>query len=225
MGCISCDKALERACQDLMKMFGLRYSNQHFPRLHLGAQGLFLCLNEHCRQNIQTQVQRLGPDPLPKVCLATKGAQILDLTGGFGRDAMVMVRAGGVVTCLEQHPYLAAMLYVLEQNWQHPNFHMIWVDAKVYLEQLDGNLPDVIYFDPMHPPREKSAKVKKPLQILQALIPPAQDVVEMITLAKQKAKQRVVLKWPAKQAKLMQPDFSIRGKTIDLDVFLVTSSG
>ena len=102
---------------------------------------------------------------------------------------------------------------------------MIWVDAKLYLEQLSCDFPDVIYYDPMHPPREKSAKVKKPLQILQALIPPARDVVEMITLAKQKAQNRVVLKWPAKQPKLMQPDFSVAGKTIDLDVFLVTSSG
>lgn len=230
---ISCDaENLLHQCQLLMQDYQFDYSETYLPRLHLTDKGLFL-LDTHAKSisldwNDPMWKQRAkggrGQDPLVKVTLAGLGASILDITAGWGRDALVMAHAGGKLTLLEKNPYMAVLLNQAYQNLedsvlqQHIRIHFI--DAHFYLQQLlPGNYPDVIYIDPMHPQRQKKALVKKHLQVLQQFLLPNDDVKELIQLATERCKKRVVVKWPEREKALVPADFSVCGKTIRFDVY------
>jgi 16S rRNA (guanine1516-N2)-methyltransferase len=231
---ISCQANVDRAvCQKLEQQFHLVHSDEYLPRLEVQEQGLVLLCSGHQpllidwnqSQWMQRARGQRGRDPLVKISLAAQGVKVLDLTAGWGRDALVMAHAGARVHLLEQHPYLAALLQQAQTRCQaheiHDRITIQWIEAKTYLRQLlVSDYPDVIYYDPMHPVRQKTALVKKDLQILQQLVPPNTDVLECIQLAKMRCLKRVVVKWPQKQAPLLEPDFSITGKTIRFDVYL-----
>ena len=228
---ISCEQGeLYPYCQQLMTQFGLVYSENLLPRLHIGHFGLSLLdtrghaitLDWNDVQWKQRARGARGQDPLVKVSLATQGAWILDMTAGWGRDAMVMAQAGGHLTLLEKNPLMAAMLFQAHQSLidfnLQSNIRCVWANAHDYLKNMTEK-PDVIYIDPMHPERQKSALVKKHLQVLQQLVPPNEDVEELIQLALQHALKRVVVKWPEKQSAHFKPSYSVHGKTIRFDVY------
>lgn len=163
---------------------------------------------------------------LVKACKPARGMKILDVTAGWGRDAAILASFGAEVHMLERHAVMAALLAdalarrdprsceVLHLQVQHQ-------DALEYLGQLtEPDYPDVIYMDPMHPPREKSALVKKDMQILQQLIGEDRDALALLTLAKSKVRQRVVVKWPQHTAPLAKPSRHIEGKTVRFDIYL-----
>lgn len=230
---ISCQPGIDVAlCEDLMQHYAFEYSNTQLPRLELQKQGLVLLTDAYdsfiVDWNQVKWMQRAkggrGSDPLVKVSLAAQGAVILDLTAGWGRDALVMAHAGAKLVMLEQHPYLAALLHQAHTRLENINtknlMTVVWAEAKQYLNTLALNVyPDVIYYDPMHPSRSKTALVKKDLQVLQQLVGPNTDVLESIELARQRCLKRVVVKWPEKQPPVIAPDFSIHGKTIRFDVY------
>jgi 16S rRNA (guanine1516-N2)-methyltransferase len=78
----------------------------------------------------------------------------------------------------------------------------------------------VIYIDPMHPLRTKSALVKKEMQVLQDIIGPDEDALELMILARERVKQRVVVKWPQKSPSLLNASACIAGKTVRFDLYL-----
>jgi 16S rRNA (guanine1516-N2)-methyltransferase len=230
---ISCETDdLMHQCQSLMQEYQLDYSTSQYPRLHLTDLGLVL-LDKQAKSieldwNDSKWKQRAkggrGQDPLVKVSLAGLGASILDITAGWGRDALVMANAGGRLTLLEKNPYMALMLKQAYQKLEdvelkkHIKIHHM--DAHLYLQQLSQkDYPDVVFIDPMHPQRQKKALVKKHLQVLQQFLLPNEDVKEMIELAYQKCLKRVVVKWPEKEKSMLPADFSVSGKTIRFDVY------
>lgn len=127
---------------------------------------------------------------------------------------------------LEREPVLAALL---EDGLKrlHGNQHMslnlelLGSDARTYLKALaPAAYPDVIYLDPMHPAREKSAKVKKDLYALQALLGADDDALSLLEIAQARTCGRVVVKWPARLPALLKPDYAVEGKTVRFDVYL-----
>lgn len=232
---ISCDgEHLMHQCQTLMQSYQLNYSENHLPRLHLSLSGLVLLdqqaksivLDWNEKQWRQRATGQRGQDPLVKVSHAGQGVTILDLTAGWGRDALVMANAGGQLTLLEKNPYMALLLKQAHQNLEDAHLKQCidihFIDAHIYLQQLKPeNYPEVIFIDPMHPQRQKKALVKKHLQVLQQFLLPNDDVKELIQLAMQKCNKRVVVKWPVKEQALMPADFSVCGKTIRFDVYQI----
>lgn len=213
--------------RELASHFSLELNPLVFPRLQVMNQRLFL-LDTHAQAialdwNDEKWLQRsqgmTGSDPLIRATLARQSVRIIDMTAGWGKDGLLMAHAGARVVMLEQHPYMAALLM---DAWQHllasevkSRIQVVWSSAIDYLMPLEKmSYPDVIYCDPMHPIRKKSALVKKHLQILQHLAKPNEDVIELIHLAQQRCTQRVVLKWPQKQNIPLSPMGSIEGKTI-----------
>ncbi len=223
---------LREQAQFFINQFHLQLDNSHLPRLHLTENGLQL-LDEHAKAigmdwNDKHWKQRAkglrGSDPLIKATLAGQKIQILDITAGWGKDALLMAQAGAKVCMLERNPYMAALLYDSHQRLENKDLQsrikVIWHEAQNYLQDLSPeHFPDVIYIDPMHPKRDKTAQVKKHLQVLQYFIAPNEDVLELINLAKQKAKLRVVLKWPAKQHLPLKADYTNSGKTIQYAIY------
>ena len=161
---------------------------------------------------------------LIRACKPAKGIRILDTTAGWGRDAAVLASFGAQVLMLERQALMAALLQDgLDRFKQQPaqQLALLHQDAKQYLQELSVcDYPDVIYIDPMHPTRQKSALVKKDMQVLQQLFGADNDVSELIELALVRAKARVVVKWPQRLPPLLSPDLSVDGKTVRFDIYL-----
>lgn len=164
------------------------------------------------------------PPDILKACKLKPHMRVLDATAGWGRDAAVLASTGAEVFMCERVPQMAALLEdgLKRLNAQSQlNLKLIPMDAMDYLAQLKPeNYPDVIYLDPMHPLREKTAQVKKDLSALQALIGPDDDIVKLLATAKEHVKFRTVLKWPAKQPAVTPADYVISGKTVRFDVYV-----
>ncbi|MCI5120270.1 MAG: hypothetical protein D3908_03575 [Candidatus Electrothrix sp. AUS4] len=159
---------------------------------------------------------------------------IIDGTGGLGRDSFLLAAAGHRVRIFEQQPVVAALLADgLERAAIHPETAEICTrirlsvgDAVPALEALQeektGEGVDVVYLDPMFPERRKSALVKKELQILQLFAEQDSAPERLLAAALQVAGQRVVVKRPLKAPCLttLSPSHSLYGKTVRFDVYL-----
>ena len=85
--------------------------------------------------------------------------------------------------------------------------------------QLLDKPPDVILLDPMFPARQKSALVKKKLQMIQKLEIPCMDEKELLLAAIRAKPKKLVIKRPPKGPYLaeIKPDYSLTGKAVRFD--------
>lgn len=159
---------------------------------------------------------------LVRACKPAVGVRILDTTAGWGRDAAVLASFGAEVTMIERNPVMAALLDdALQRRCSMDlNLTLIQANAIDYLAYLTpDNYPDIIYIDPMHPTRQKTALVKKDLQVLQQLIGSDDDALALINLACTKVLKKVVVKWPQQLQPLRKSDVCISGKTVRFDIY------
>lgn len=154
---------------------------------------------------------------------------VLDLTAGLGRDAFVLATLGAKVTMVER----AALVVVLLEDGLRRAQQAAWfralsltlveADAMTYLDHLDPMAyPDVIYCDPMFPASNKTAQVKKEMQLLRRVIGKDSGAENLLAAARGIAKQRVVVKRarlaPALSAD--KPDIVFEGKSSRYDVYM-----
>ncbi len=154
--------------------------------------------------------------------------QVLDVTAGWGRDGFLLAHWGCQVSLWECHPVVAALLEDgLQRAQTTPDlaaarriqFH--YGDGLTHLIQTP-TCWDVIYLDPMFPPRPKSALVRQELQHLQQLVG-NQTVEPLWHLACQRA-QRVVVKRPTWAPPLpTAPNFTVGQGAVRFEVFLGTA--
>jgi len=154
---------------------------------------------------------------------------ILDLTAGWGKDAFVLASLGCPITLVEKHPMVAALLedglkrLKASANIPAVQMNLHFDEALHFLRtQLSPqSLPDVIYIDPMHPSRNKSARVKKDMQLLQEWLPPESQPEKLLETALDYARERVVLKWPenAHFACKEKPAFTYKGNTVKFEIY------
>ena len=98
---------------------------------------------------------------------------------------------------------------------------LLFGDAKYVLPDLIG---DSILIDPMHPPRKNSALVKRELRQVRDLVGTDDDAADLVRVALATARQRVVLKWPAKADPIegvRACSHQILGKSTRYDVFML----
>ncbi|MCE0723314.1 MULTISPECIES: class I SAM-dependent methyltransferase [Legionella] len=162
---------------------------------------------------------------LVRACKPSPGLKIIDATAGWGRDSAILASFGAEVLMLERHPVMAFLLsdaLVRRNELEQRPLHLMLraVDAYSYLSSLaEQDYPDVIYIDPMHPERSKSALVKKEMQALQQIIGADEDALELIQLAITRTKQKVVVKWPQKTKPLLPAHAAVEGKTVRFDIY------
>jgi 16S rRNA (guanine1516-N2)-methyltransferase len=226
----SSDDNYEKTCV-LAQRYGFVIDNHILPRLNVTSEKLELLTGEFSplsidfSQHIWQHRRDAGKNQgIVRACKPEKNMQILDTTAGWGRDAAVLSSFGASVLMLERQPIMAALLADALERLE-PNtlsLSLVNQDAKVYLNALlPEDYPHVIYIDPMHPLRQKSALVKKDMQILQQLFGPDEDVSALIHLACKRAQLRVVVKWPQRLPPLLKPSHSIEGKTVRFDVYVI----
>lgn len=165
--------------------------------------------------------------------LKTKAPKkIIDATAGAGRDSFILACLGFEVTLLERSPVIFDLLnQAIEHAKSQPDLqpilekmHLQKADAIHWLAALDKNaLPDIIYLDPMFPPRKKSAAVKKTMQQLHALVGEDNDADHLLQTALSCANERVVVKRSrlAKPLAALKPNLSLIGKSSRFDIYLI----
>jgi 16S rRNA (guanine1516-N2)-methyltransferase len=190
------------------------------------------------------------------------GALVYDLTAGFGQDSLLLALAGAKhVHMIERNPIVAALLSDAMRRLRLLSIgcsdktqreHARDLCQRLSLQVGDGirvakelvspkgsiDLPDIIYLDPMFPPRTKSALVKKNMQVLHQLL--ESQAAEQGTIDNQRlfqaaydaTKSRLVVKRPINARPLLgilnnegnnedgiQPSYSVRGKVNRWDVY------
>lgn len=171
--------------------------------------------------------------PLAKAIGLKKGATptVIDATAGFGRDAFVLAHLGCELTLVERNPLIATLLsdaLIRAVNNSEiasiiSRMKLVNQDSVSYLQQLATiDYPDVIYMDPMYPGRDKTALVKKEMQLLHQLAGPDIDSEQLLTSALTTAKKRVVVKRPksAPFVGAQTPSTKIESKNTRYDVYI-----
>jgi 16S rRNA (guanine1516-N2)-methyltransferase len=157
---------------------------------------------------------------------------VIDATAGLGRDSFVLAQLGCAVRMIERSAVVAELLRDGMRRGERDEevreviarMSLMAGDAKEYLLHLsEAERPDVVYLDPMHPERSKSAAVKKEMRLFRELVGGDEDAVELLQAALKSAKKRVVVKRPRKAAAISGPgpDLVFEGKSTRFDVYLI----
>jgi len=154
---------------------------------------------------------------------------VLDVTAGLGQDAFVLAGLGCRVTLLERNPVVHA---VLADGLARARLNLACAevvgrmsllpgDSVDWLRRVGPEAADVIYLDPMFPHRDKSALVKKEMQVFQQLIGSDDDAEQLLAAALGGARYRVVVKRPRKAPAVAGPEPATRveGKTSRYDIY------
>jgi len=161
---------------------------------------------------------------------------VVDATAGLGRDGFVLAWLGCRVTLLERIPVVFALLRDgLERAHRDPEItaqlgdrlRIELADAQRRLPNLAGDAaPEVVYLDPMHPPRRGTARVRKEMRLLRAVVGGDTDQAELLPLARDTARERVVVKLPAGAGPFAgtPPDWTVGGRTTRFDVYRAAST-
>ena len=171
-------------------------------------------------------------EPLARACGFTRGRipSVIDATAGLAQDGLLLAAMGADVTMIEQHPLIHALLDdALMRSRSGPD----WLQAilsRVTLihdnssDWLSTNEAGVIYLDPMYPEsgHQRSAKVKKGMQLLRLLPDTETDHVALFDAALSAMTERLVVKRPNwAEALSSQPAHSCyEGKTHHYDIYI-----
>lgn len=162
--------------------------------------------------------------------MGKKVRTIIDATAGFGHDAFLLAAMGYEVLAIERSPAVAALLEdgmaraakdPELQRALNDRLKLLVGDAKIIL--ASGTVrADVVYIDPMFPPKRKaSALAKKEMRALRALVGEDTDAAGLLAVARGCARNRVVIKRPLYAPPLIpDPAFSQAGKLVRYDVYL-----
>lgn len=164
------------------------------------------------------------------------GIRVLDATAGLGRDALVLAHLGCEVTLLERNPLVHALLEDgMARARSEPalqpllaRMQLLHCEARTHFAAIRAGtaaVPEVIYLDPMFPPRDKSASVKKDMALLQAMLGVEEDFAGLLGAARECAKYRVVVKRPGNRefTDVPTPTFAVPGKAARFEVYVNSS--
>ena len=152
---------------------------------------------------------------------------------GWGGTPFSMATLGCTVTAVERSPVVYCLLRdglsrargcdSSPTREAAERITLLRGDSREVLAHLDAaDAPDVVYLDPMYPPRKRaSALAKKQMRILRILAGNDEDAGEVLDLARQVAHRRVVVK-RQRHAPLLAPDRTVAhgGNTTRYDVYL-----
>lgn len=186
------------------------------------------------RQGYRLAADRVRHERLVKALggMPPEALEVVDATGGLGRDALVMAQAGFHVTLVERSPILHAMLADGISRLHRTDtalaarLVLVQADSREWLAQASPVY--AVYLDPMFPARQKSAAVRKDLLWLQQLeqAPDAAEEACLLDAARQVAGKRVVVKRPLRAPPLAgrAPSWQLDGKAVRFDIYSATDA-
>lgn len=185
----------------------------HF--LDLTPEGLALSEGRRCGARLrldwtsQRVIRRLRAasrrtEPLLAAVGAARSAVIVDATAGLCGDALILAAAGYRVLAFERSPVVVALvLDAMERALSTASEPLVAACRRVELRCADSGhvlpelaraaRPEVVYLDPMFPPRERVA-VRKELALLRTIVGESQNESGLLDAARRAALTRVVVK-------------------------------
>ncbi|MCZ6834482.1 MAG: class I SAM-dependent methyltransferase [Planctomycetota bacterium] len=227
------------------KKYGLpwhhaRMANTSCYLLEFSDQGVCLLDAEHPAESGYTVDfsdidLRTGPgnlsrkQPLAKA-IGKDTQTVVDATAGLGHDAFLLACMGFEVMAVERSPVIGRLLQDgLRRALESPvhaerlkdRLQVTIGDAKAFLESMKTK-PDVVYVDPMYPPKRKqSALAKKHIRLVRDIVGNDEDAESLAQAALRIAQRRVVVKRPNHAPPLLdEPDLQFKGKLVRYDVYL-----
>lgn len=153
---------------------------------------------------------------------------VLDITAGFCEDSFILSSLGIKVCAIEQSKIIFSLVEsALQKEGQANEFTLICKNSLQYMQNLTdlNQRPDVIYMDPMFEISSRKALSNKSMQVLQALEGYAKNLKEknllLLNQALSCASKRVVLKRHKKMLSLKKPSYTLEGKLVRYDIYLV----
>lgn len=155
--------------------------------------------------------------------LGRPGKRIIDATAGLGEDALLMFALGHEVVVIERSPVACALLEGAALLGQFP-FPVLFGDAR---ELLGDREPEVVYLDPMFPPKRRSSALPpRAPRYLAGVVGPDPDTEQLLAIARQVASDRVVVKRPDHAPSLgPAPRSRHEGKLVRYDVYSPAAPG
>ena len=163
----------------------------------------------------------------------------MDGTAGLGIDGFMLASLNCKVKLVEKNPVIFALLNDGVRRLHsasaadkflkvaYENISYVWGETEQVLVQqtLSDIKYDVIYLDPMFPLKQKESKSKKAMQALQYLSGIEDDCDNLLNLAINSARKRVVIKRPLRSGYLCkrEPTLSLKGSSVRFDVFIKRS--
>lgn len=154
----------------------------------------------------------------------------VDAAAGMGEDAFLLAAAGYEVYLFERDAVIAALLKdALSRAEDDPRLtgivgrmHLTEGNSIELMPRLSVR-PELVYLDPMFPPRKKSGLIHKKLQLIQKLEQPCADETELFEAAKALSPKKIVIKRPLNSASLagIKPGYTVKGKAIRYDVVVL----
>jgi len=232
------DKRLAAVAETLIHSIGEQIgSPTHI--LHLGKNGIELRSIHRpghggFRVDFSTIDRRTGGGNLsrrqtfPKA-IGERNSWVVDATAGFGADSARLALMGYRVTAIERSPIIVAMLQDgLFRACQDKMLakalggRLTVIEANATRWLLNNKGMDVVYLDPMFPPkRKKSALPPGHIQLLQSLVV-AKDAEadRLFQVALQAATRRVVVKRPSHAPHMAKNPVAIHeGKLVRYEVY------
>lgn len=204
--------------------------------LKLNETGLSLISGENeLRGDFEAKKPRLRQNNL-NCELVVKAAKIkgknkvtvIDATAGMGEDSLLLAAAGCEVKLFERNPIVFELLADAMRRAEKDDelksiverMHAFNCDSIEAMKNCD-EIVDVVLLDPMFPERQKSALVKKKLQVIQKIESPCSDEKELFLAAVGVKPKKLVIKRPPKGEFLagVKPDYSLTGKAVRFDCF------
>lgn len=163
-----------------------------------------------------------------KIKNGEKKLTAVDATAGMGEDSLILAAAGFDVTLFEKNEVIYELLCDAIKRGKETEelkdilarMNLRNADSIESMKHLEFE-PDVILLDPMFPERQKSALVKKKLQMIQKLESPCVDECEILISAMSANPRKLIVKRPPKGEFLagIKPDYSLKGKAVRFDCF------
>ncbi len=154
--------------------------------------------------------------------------RVVDATAGLGKDSFLIAALGCSVLAVERSPVVAVLLQdaVARIAATHPEIAaritLLEMDARDLSRKSVGQEYDVVYLDPMFPPRSKSAREKNEMRFLRRIVGGDTDATELFSMACEMAAKRIVVKRPAQASPLAaNPVVSHVAKGIRYDVYSI----
>jgi 16S rRNA (guanine1516-N2)-methyltransferase len=160
---------------------------------------------------------------------SNKNRNIIDATAGLGYDSFILASLGANVTLIER----SKRMYEILENGINEGIsfggeiqriinrmELLFGDSKDILPKLS---PEVIMIDTMYKDRKKTALVKNNMRLVREIVGPDSDYIELLKVALNCARHRVVLKQPRYAdpiKEIRKCSHQILGRTIRYDVYM-----
>ncbi|MGB5223811.1 MAG: class I SAM-dependent methyltransferase [Arenicellales bacterium] len=201
------------------------------------VEGNYLCCENSCLvlntedgEKVQPVLSKpakfSGKQPLLRAVAPARGGTVIDATAGLAGDSLRLSMIADRVIAIERNPIVFALLVSALHAAKSGSLKMagkiepLFSDAINLIPQLPA--ADVIFIDPMFPAkRKRSALPPKAVRILRNIVGDDMDDALLLSVARQHALRRVVVKRPLHAPPLASDHVALHeGKVVRYEVYL-----